>query len=172
MPPGSLFMEATQVKIEKRRVIIDLDRCIGCSSCRVACSRTHQMDLNLNQAIAEPVAAFPAHCRHCENPACAAACPKDAIVKGEDGIVRRFTFKCIGCLSCAVACPFGAIDISHLRNVIAKCDLCYQRLDEGLEPACVTTCVSGALSFEDPGDVIEGNLSGARSKAKPGLRRW
>ncbi|HHS50596.1 MAG TPA: 4Fe-4S dicluster domain-containing protein [candidate division Zixibacteria bacterium] len=165
-------MEQAQVKTEERRVIINLDRCIGCSSCRVACSRTHQTDMNLTQAFAEPVAAFPAHCRHCENPACAAACPKDAILKCEDGIVRRFAFRCIGCKSCSIACPFGAIQPEHMRNIIMKCDLCYKRLDEGQLPACVTTCVSGALSFEDPEKVIDGNLAGARIKAKPGMRRW
>ena len=165
-------MQETVVKTERRRVIIDMDRCIGCSSCRIACSRTHQTDLNLTQATAEAIAAFPAHCRHCEEPVCAAACPRDAIVKGEDGIVRRNAFRCIGCMSCAIVCPFGAIEFSRLRNIIAKCDLCYLRLDDGLLPACVTTCVSGALTFEDPEKVIDGNLAGARVKAKPGLRRW
>lgn len=170
-------MENTQTlnaepKRENRRVILNLDRCIGCSSCRVACARTHQEDLNLMQAKADDIAAFPGHCRHCERPACEAACPKDAIVKGPDGIVRRYPFRCIGCLSCAIACPFGAIQPSLLRNVTTKCDLCYQRLEKGQEPACVTTCVSGALTFEVPEDVIEGNLWGARTKAKPGPRRW
>jgi len=166
-------MENTQEKkVEKRRVIIDLDRCIGCSSCRVACSRTHQEDHNLTQAVALDSARFPGHCRHCEQPACVEACPKDAMVKGEDGIVRRLAFRCIGCKSCAIACPFGAIDLNVIRNVVSKCDLCYQRLDKGLEPACVTACVSGALSFEDPEDVVDANLWGARAKAKPGLRRW
>ncbi len=149
-----------------------MDRCIGCSSCRIACARTHQADQNLTQAAATEVAIFPGHCRHCERPSCVEACPKEAIIHGEDGIVRRYSFRCIGCKSCAIACPFGAIDPSLLRNVIAKCDLCYFRLEEDLLPACVSTCVSGALTFEEPEEVIEGNLWGARIKAKPGLRRW
>lgn len=166
-------MEETQVNtIERRRVILNIDRCIGCSSCRIACSRTHQMDLNLTQAVAMDEAAFPNHCRHCDRPACAEACPKDAIVKREDGIVMRYPFRCIGCTSCAIACPFGAINEELLRNVIAKCDLCYLRLEDGLEPACVTTCPSGALTFEVPEETIEGSLAGARVKAKPGQRRW
>jgi len=165
-------MEAPVKNIEKRRVILNLDRCIGCSSCRIACARTHQQDMNLTQAVAEDIARFPAHCRHCERPACVEACPKEAMVQCEDGIVRRFPFRCIGCGSCAIACPFGAIDPAILRNVVPKCDLCYLRLEEGKEPACVTTCVSGALTFEVPEDTIEGNLLGARSKGKPGLRRW
>ncbi len=161
-----------EVKRETRRVILDLDRCIGCSSCRIACSRTHHSDLNLTQAKVADVAAFPGNCRHCERPACEAACPKEAIVKGKDGIVRRFPFKCIGCMSCVIACPFGAIQPSLLRNVTTKCDLCFTRLEDGLEPACVSTCVSGALTFEDPELVVEHNLWGARAKAKPGPRRW
>ena len=166
-------MEDTQTEmLERRRVLLNLDRCIGCSSCRIACARTHNQDQNLTQAVAMDSAAFPGHCKHCDKPACAEACPKDAIVRGEDGIVRRYSFRCIGCKSCAIACPFGAIDTSLLRNVVAKCDLCYQRLEENKEPACVATCVSGALTFEDPEDAIESNLWGARIKAKPGLRRW
>jgi len=159
-------------RVERRRVILNLDRCIGCSSCRIACARTHRFDQNLPQALAADIAAFPGHCRHCERPVCAEACPKDAIVRGEDGIVRRYPFRCIGCKSCAIACPFGAIEPSLLRNVVAKCDLCYFRLEEDKEPACVETCVSGALTFEDPEDLIDQNLWGARAKAKPGLRRW
>lgn len=157
---------------ERRRVIINIDRCIGCSSCRVACARTHHMDHNLPQAIAEDTAFFPGHCRHCDRPACAEACPKEAIIRDADGIVKRFPFKCIACRSCAVACPFGAIDPALLRNVVSKCDLCYKRLDENKTPACVSTCVSGALIFEDPEKIIEGNLWGARMTAKQGLRRW
>jgi Fe-S-cluster-containing dehydrogenase component len=131
------------------------------------------MDHNLPQAVAENgTVFFPGHCRHCDRPACAAACPKEAIVRGEDGIVKRFPFKCIGCRSCAIACTFGAIDPALLRNVVSKCDLCFFRLDEGKKPACVTTCPTGALTFEEPKELIEGNLWGARTKAKPGLRRW
>jgi len=172
MENAQINTTTAEPKRERRRVIINLDRCIGCSSCRVACARTHQDNLNLTQAMATDIAALPGHCRHCERPACEAACPKEAIVRGEDGIVRRLPFRCIGCMSCAIACPFGAIQFSLLRNVTTKCDLCYQRLEKDMEPACVTTCVSGALTFEEPEKVIEQNLWGARSKAKPGPRRW
>ena len=172
MEETQVMNDPAEISVERRRVILNLDLCIGCSACRIACSRTHQMDLNLPQAIAEEIAVFPAHCRHCERPVCAEACPKDAIVRGDDGIVRRFPFRCIGCKSCAIACPFGAIDTSLLRNTIAKCDLCYQRLEDDKLPACVSTCVSGALTFEVPEEAIEGDLAGARTKAKPGLRRW
>jgi Fe-S-cluster-containing dehydrogenase component len=69
--------------------------------------------------------------------------------KEEDGMVLRSQFKCVGCGSCAAACPFGVIQPSLEKHIVPKCDLCIDRLEEGEVPRCVQACTSGALSFEE-----------------------
>jgi formate dehydrogenase iron-sulfur subunit len=66
-----------------------------------------------------------------------------------DGMVTRSSFKCVGCSSCAIACPFGVIQPDLTKHIVPKCDLCIDRLEEGEIPRCVATCTSGALSFEE-----------------------
>jgi Fe-S-cluster-containing dehydrogenase component len=97
----------------------------------------------------EKDAELPLHCLHCDQPACAAACPNEAMKKMDDGMVLRSNYKCVGCGSCAVACPFGVIQLDLTKHITPKCDLCVDRLAEGEIPRCVQTCTSGALSFEE-----------------------
>jgi Fe-S-cluster-containing dehydrogenase component len=66
----------------------------------------------------------------------------------DDGTVQRSPFRCVGCRSCTVSCPFGVIQTDLTKHVTPKCDLCLDRLAEGEVPRCVQTCTSGALSFE------------------------
>jgi carbon-monoxide dehydrogenase iron sulfur subunit len=66
--------------------------------------------------------------------------------KDENGIVRNIKEKCVGCQSCIMACPFGAIKMSVSGTVISKCDLCTKNGDE---PACAKNCPNGALKFMD-----------------------
>jgi Fe-S-cluster-containing dehydrogenase component len=92
-------------------------------------------------------AELPLHCLHCDQPACAAACPNEAMKKMDDGIVLRSNFRCVGCGSCAIACPFGVIQTDLTKHIVPKCDLCIDRLSEGNIPRCVQSCTSGALSY-------------------------
>jgi Fe-S-cluster-containing dehydrogenase component len=69
--------------------------------------------------------------------------------KMDDGLVLRSYFKCVGCGSCAVACPFGVIQPDPTKHIVPKCDLCIDRLSEGDIPRCVQSCTSGALSYEE-----------------------
>jgi Fe-S-cluster-containing dehydrogenase component len=98
---------------------------------------------------------LPFICRQCEEPACLDACPREAIKKLGNGIIRRMNMLCIGCGSCAIACPFGVIEPEIHSYVISKCDLCADRVAEGREPACVAACPSGALSFEEVAEAGE-----------------
>jgi hydrogenase-4 component A len=94
-------------------VIADPGRCIGCCACMAGCVESHheaglQAYPRLHVVHTSPAGAMPIQCRHCEDPACAAVCPVNAITRGEDSIQLNESL-CIGCKMCALACPFGAI---------------------------------------------------------------
>jgi len=149
------------------RVYVNLDYCIDCKSCEVACANSHNVWHNLSRGYVEEIAGIPQHCRHCKDAACVAACPQDAMYRDENGIVRRKSFQCTGCMSCAIACPFGAINPELIRHTISKCDLCITRLEEGEVPACVATCTTGALEFRKLDETYkEKTVLGARSLGK------
>jgi Fe-S-cluster-containing dehydrogenase component len=88
-------------------------------------------------------------CNHCENPECMRVCPVGAYSKREDGIVVQNHDKCIGCRLCTMACPYGAARYSPKHRKASKCELCKDRLDAGLKPACVQACAMGALNVVD-----------------------
>ncbi|MFA5113337.1 MAG: 4Fe-4S dicluster domain-containing protein [Candidatus Margulisiibacteriota bacterium] len=136
-----------------KRVYLNLDLCCGCKSCAAACAYGHHLQSLLGHAPL-PAAALPLHCLHCDQPACAAACPNEAMKKMEDGTVLRSQYRCVGCRSCSVACPFGVIQPDLAKHVTPKCDLCLDRLAEGEVPRCVATCTSGALSFAEVDEQI------------------
>ena len=117
--------QATQSyrSVLRRVFYIDLDRCIGCKSCQVACAREHiGKPLITVQILREN--SIPLHCQHCEAAACIAVCPKEAIEKNEQGIVLINEVKCVACGACIAACPFGILHIDEERKVVIKCDLC------------------------------------------------
>jgi len=136
-----------------KRVFLDLNRCIGCHSCSAACYYAHGGNGAVSFAPLSRGEGIPSICRHCEEPPCVAACPRNALQKRDDGSIVRMKMLCIGCRSCAYACPFGVIDADLLSHVVSKCDLCVSRTSEGKEPACVTGCPSGALYFNEVPDI-------------------
>jgi tetrathionate reductase subunit B len=109
---------------------------------------------------------LPRLCNHCDNPPCIPVCPVSATYKREDGIVAVDGDRCVGCAYCVQACPYDARFINHETNKADKCTFCAHRVDAGLLPACVETCVGGARIFGDINDA-EGEL--ARRLKEAGL---
>jgi Fe-S-cluster-containing dehydrogenase component len=155
-----------------KRIVLDLDRCTGCRACGAACHVGHNDQTNLVPGIVADVAVLPVHCRHCERPACAAACPPGALYQDASGFVRRSELLCVGCHTCSIACPFGVIPDTLKRHVAPKCDLCFDRVIAGGIPRCVATCTSGALSFVDLQESVGSpEYVGGRIQSRAILRR-
>jgi formate dehydrogenase iron-sulfur subunit len=152
-------------KFNNKRIYLNLDLCCGCQSCAAACCYGHFIQSLLSHAEISDDATLPLQCLHCDQPACAAACPNEAMKTMPDGLVLRSQFKCVGCSSCTLACPFGVEHTYLTRHTVPKCDLCVDRLAEGEIPRCVQSCTSGALSFEAIDDqAVDGkkNLASVR----------
>jgi Fe-S-cluster-containing dehydrogenase component len=136
-----------------QQLFIDANRCIGCRACVEACSECPGHGgfsmIHLDEIErATTVQTAPTVCMHCAEPACASVCPADAIKLDPDGIVLSAAAeRCIGCGNCALACPFGVPKIDVQRELMMKCDLCYDRTAVGKAPMCATVCPSGALFY-------------------------
>lgn len=100
-------------------------------------------------------------CNHCTYPACLAACPRQAIYKRpEDGIVLVDQSRCRGYQECVTACPYKKVMFNNTSGTSEKCISCYPKVEQGLQPQCVTSCigrirVAGFIS--PPGEVREDN---------------
>lgn len=147
--------------MEKNTTTIQLNRkrCIGCHACEVHCKTKNELPVGprfcrIVADDSEVVGGVPKTlfsfmpCFHCETPWCVTACPSGAMQKRkQDGIVFIDQTLCIGCRLCTIACPWGAPQWNGETRTVMKCDHCRDRLDRGLQPACVTKCTAHALQF-------------------------
>ena len=148
-----------------KKLIVDIDLCVGCYACEVACKQEHELGVGPHPIKVYEVGPkriegklvmdyVPKFCMHCSQPACIEACPLDAITQRPDGIVLISVEKCDGCLKCMDACPFGIPEYNPETGAVIMCDLCVGRIDEGKLPACIGVCPSDALQFGDPGEFL------------------
>jgi formate dehydrogenase iron-sulfur subunit len=86
-------------------------------------------------------------CKHCTNAGCLDACPTGALIRTEHETVVLQPDVCNGCGYCVPACPFGVVDRDHDDGRAGKCTLCYDRLEDGLEPACAKSCPTDSIQF-------------------------
>jgi Fe-S-cluster-containing dehydrogenase component len=141
------------VKPEHLQFFIDPNRCIGCQACVQACTEcdTHRGVSMIHLEYVErsqSVQTVPVVCMHCEQPTCAEVCPADAIKRTGDGVVQSARKpRCIACGNCVLACPFGVPEVYEDRQIMMKCDMCYDRSSVGKKPMCATVCPSQALFF-------------------------
>jgi tetrathionate reductase subunit B len=159
-------------------MVIDLRKCVGCQSCTVACKSENNIPVGYYRTyvdvsqegsttptlLGETVTAngnfeqlvkvlnVPKLCNHCDNPPCVTVCPVKATFKRQDGPVLVDPRLCIGCGTCVNACPYDARFINPISNTADKCTFCVERIDQGVLPACVTTCVGRARIFGDLND--------------------
>jgi formate dehydrogenase iron-sulfur subunit len=155
--------------------LIDTSKCIGCKACQTACMEWNDLrdevgtcngtynnpfDLTAQSWTVMRFAEYENPkgdlewlirkdgCMHCADPGCLKACPAPgAIVQYANGIVDFHEENCIGCGYCIAGCPFDVPRISKHDHKAYKCTLCSDRVAVGLEPACVKTCPTGAITF-------------------------
>ena len=167
-------------------ILTDVTRCIGCEECVAACRVTNRTgsdapyrwqggvnDLSSTRwttMVETSNRHVRLHCRHCLDPACAAACPVGALSKTESGAVAYNPVICMGCRYCMVACPFGMTryEWESAAPRVRKCILCAEKIAAGEidQPACTEACPTRATIFGDREEL----LAEARSRiaAAPG----
>ncbi|HSW06734.1 DmsC/YnfH family molybdoenzyme membrane anchor subunit [Aquabacterium sp.] len=148
------------------------DNCIGCHACEAACSEKNDNPAHLAFRSVGYVegGSFPDYkrmnismaCNHCDDPVCLKGCPTRAYTKHtEYGAVLQDPETCFGCGYCTWVCPYNAPQLDPVKGQVSKCNMCVDRLEVGLKPACVSACVGNALDF----GVIE-NIPAGREHAR------
>jgi electron transport protein HydN len=178
-----------------RFVITEPASCIGCRTCEVACALAHQ---EANEIVVRQESFLPrlkvviskeitstVQCRHCDDAPCVNVCPTNALVYSQNS-VQFIAERCIGCKTCVIACPFGAMNmiVKPVNKSVAggisanamqphahKCDLC---IDFATGPACIQACPTKAIHLMDPAsidDMLRTKRELAVSDPAPGVVR-
>lgn len=159
-----------------KAILVDTSRCIACRACQVACKQWHGLKAELTaftdsyenprdlsaatwrrvrfiEIVADDGTMrwrfMSDACKHCTDASCLAVCPTGALFRRPWGAVDLDQELCNGCRYCVAACPFGVVTFNEETGRANKCVLCPDRVEAGLEPACVTTCPTDALTFGD-----------------------
>jgi DMSO reductase iron-sulfur subunit len=144
---------------EQYRFHFDMTKCIGCKCCVVACSEQNGNPAAINWRRVGEIEGghYPntqrhylsMGCNHCLEPSCMTGCPTEAYKKDpKTGVVVHSADACIGCQYCTWNCSYGVPQYDPARGVVGKCDMCHNRLSDGMAPACVDACPEGAIAIE------------------------
>ncbi len=134
---------------------IDLDRCMGCGTCEAVCEFIHDGKPLIKIYETTIGVKVPLSCMHCSKAPCIEVCPTGAMKRDESGAVYVDNMKCIGCMACLYACPFGIPELNTSARVSMKCDLCKDLREKGLDPACYVMCPANAIVYGEAGKVVE-----------------
>lgn len=152
--------------MKQKNLIIDIEYCTGCHACEIACKQENNLPAGYNWINVLQVGPrmvgnrlrmdyVPMRCKHCAKAPCIEACPEKAITKRSDGIVVIDHKLCIGCMSCAEACPFGVIALDPEKQVASMCNLCMQLTANGQDPACVHHCPSKCIYYGETNEILK-----------------
>ena len=154
-----------------KAIITDLNRCVGCLACSVACKAVNNVPIGSywNKVVRvgpNPIPGgsgqypdvymyfLPISCQHCENPECVKVCPTEASHVAEDGSIQIDKEKCIGCKYCMAACPYQVRVRNEETGAVDKCRFCTVSAETtGAKMcSCVEACLTGARMFGDLDD--------------------
>lgn len=164
------------------RVIPDVETCIDCGACNVACKDEWDLEDN-NDRIAVVThnegreggrfesgeTSVPMSCYHCAEAPCMEVCPTDALQRDEHGLVQVEKDDCIGCSYCTWACPFGATQFPEETSSVGnagtmdKCTGCAERIEEDENPVCFDQCPTDALLYGTPAEIANQMREGRSS---------
>jgi carbon-monoxide dehydrogenase iron sulfur subunit len=145
-----------QGAVKKMRVYVNEELCMGCGLCHVYCQADHSTSKDIIRAFKRETPkplpririerngqhCFSVQCRHCDEPVCVYSCLTGAMMRDPvSGLITVDEKKCMGCWTCLLVCPYGALTRDEERHIISKCDLCPDRE----VPACVANCPNEAL---------------------------
>ena len=159
MEPQPLIPERPLDAGEQYRFHFDMTKCIGCKCCVVACNEQNGNPAAINWRRVGEVEGghYPQAqryhlsmgCNHCLEPSCLIGCPVEAYTKDPvTGVVIHSADACIGCQYCTWNCSYGVPQYNPERGVVGKCDMCHNRLSDGMAPACAAACPEGAIAIE------------------------
>lgn len=171
--------------MSKKAIYFDMDRCVGCYTCQIACKQENDSTPhNVEDAVKQTAPVWrrvievekgkygftsinyiSLSCMHCADAPCVIVCPMGALSKNKgDGRILVEKSQCIGCRMCLQVCPFGIPQYGE-AGLMEKCNLCRSRMqEEGKEPACVAACPSKALRYGEATELSRNKQQKAATK--------
>ncbi|MCI9626168.1 MAG: 4Fe-4S binding protein [Clostridia bacterium] len=140
-----------------KRVYVNEQWCLGCHLCEYYCAFANSGKDDMVKALKNVDihpriqvedggdVHFAVSCRHCEEPLCVKGCITGALTQ-KDGVIQIDKEKCVGCYTCILSCPYGAVVPSE-EGVVQKCELCLT--NSAGSPACVAGCPNRAVVYEE-----------------------